>query len=117
MGVDYYELLMDKLISLGPQAMEKNEELLTFVEDYGKEFEVLSETAQIAATIKFLEGFDKMGKSGKLEKRLNAASFPPYGDTKKMYSLLSPKVMLNYNREYNKLLQGKSEGLPSFKSF
>jgi len=25
--------------------------------------------------------------------------------------------MLKYNREYNKLLQGKSEGLPSFKSF
>ena len=117
MGVQYYELLMDKLTSLGPQAYEKNDEVLAFVEDFGKEFEMLSETAQIAATFKFIQGFDKMNKEGKIGERQNAASFPPYGDSSKMYSLLSPKVMLRYNREYNKLLKGGQEVIPSFKGF
>ena len=117
MGVQYYELLMDKLTSLGPQAYEKNDEVLAFVEDFGKEFEMLSETAQIAATFKFIQGFDKLNKEGKIGERQNAASFPPYGDSSKMYSLLSPKVMLRYNREYNKLLKGGQEVIPSFKGF
>ena len=120
MGSEYFTKLVREFQALGPQSFEKNEKMLDFVEKHGKHFESLSKTARVAATIKFLEGFEKIAlDSGlNLENKLNSASFPPYGKSKGMYTLLDPQVMQAYNHEYNKLMKGKSKATDvRFKGF
>jgi len=117
MGGEYFQKIISENQSLGPQAWEKNDQLLKFVSKWGQMFQTLPQASQVAATFAFLEGFDKISKESGLNQfeennlsvgeKKNTSSLPPYGESKGMYSLLDPKVMQMYNQEYNQLMRNE----------
>ena len=88
---EYFGKIMDEFKNIGPYTWEKNPIVVKFVEIWGKEFEKLSYTAQVAATLAFLN-----------TNRELTSNHPPYGTNEKLLPLLHGDIMEAYNILYNK---------------
>ena len=88
---EYFGKIMDEFKNIGPYTWEKNPIVVKFVEIWGKEFEKLSYTAQVAATLAFLN-----------TNRVLTSNHPPYGTNEKLLPLLHGDIMEAYNILYNK---------------
>lgn len=91
--------ILSKMKSIGPQAMDRNDDLIEWKEKHQKKYNDLSRVARVAATIKFLE---RWYRSGKFEKAPRV--FPPVSSSKNEYSLLDHKIIELYFNEYNKIM-------------
>ena len=99
MANSFYKILQD-FGEIGPQTIDRNEQMIEWKEKYHKQFNELSETAQLSASFKFLERWFREGVQEKVAK-----VFPPVSKSKSEYSLLSPKVIETYFTEYNSFLK------------
>ena len=101
MANDFYKIIIS-MGDIGAQTIDRNEQLIQWKEKYDNKFKALSETAKVAATFKFIEGWFRSGKFEKAKK-----VFPPVSDSKLEYSLLHPKIIKTYFKEYNNILATK----------
>ena len=94
--------LLEKIKNLGPQSMDRNDELAKWKNEYSKEFKKLSNVAKLTATIKFLEGHRSL--SDKLLSKNNAnwrRVFPPVSKNKAFPSTLDAGIVERYFKYYN----------------
>ena len=80
-------------------SLDYNEDYLKWKEDYHKRFKELSNVAKVAATYKFLEGYKDI--DGEYIDQLGIY-IPAVSDKKNQINMLSPDIMKNYFKTYNK---------------
>ena len=109
MGNSFYRIL-EKIKSVGYQTLERNDELIEWKEEYTKKFQSLSDTAQIAATHRWLTGWTIF--TGMLEKTTTKSPkvFPPASSSKNEYQTLHAPTLIKFFKHYNKSLrEGRNE--------
>ena len=100
MGKEFYRIL-GGVSKAGPQTIDRNEELIVFKEAFNAEFKLLSKTAQIAATIKFLKGIT-VWREGVESRKSKAPHFlPSASKSKAEFQLLDAGVLSRFFKYYN----------------
>ena len=95
----FYALLeYSMLISSQPSFLDKNEKAALWKSKYEKKFKQLSETAKLAATYRFLNGWSK--KSGEFDKKA-PRWVPPASLDSSNIQLLDEKLLSKFANAYN----------------
>jgi len=102
MGKEFYRIL-GGVSKAGPQTTDRNEDFIAFKEQYNKEFKELSNTAQVAATIKFLKGVT-IWRENIAKKKTKAPHYLPSASRSKAeFQLLDANVLSRFFRYYNEI--------------
>ena len=111
---EWYKALM-KVEKVGSQTIDRNAKVVEMTNKFDVDFKGLSKTAQVIATINFLQGslnlsnslaekrFDKIGRT-----RIVRA-IPPASRSKNELQLLDASVLFKYYKEYNEIVNKPSE--------
>ena len=121
MGNSFYKIL-EQLKTVGAQTVDRNEDLVAWKMKFDNEFRNMSESAQVAATYRFLIGWIKAGE-GKLMTNIAPKVFPPSTTSKVEYQLLHPGVLKSFFKEYNNIIANselrdktKGKNVPHYQS-
>jgi len=103
MGNAWFDVLV-RLKKLGPQTVERNDDIVTMKDKYNKEFKSLSKTAKVIATMGFLRGFINMSNNlAKRNKAVRVFKFlPPASNNNNEIQLLDESILKMFYKEYNK---------------
>ena len=115
--------LIEMYKELGPQSMDYNDKFISFKELWDEVFNKnLSETAKVAATHHFLQGFERtiidkeIGKKSVITSSIAALHLPPVSDNPGQVSLLDSNVMKKYFNLFNKEVK-QSKNLGALETF
>ena len=100
-----FDSIRNSLGEMGPQSLDFNDKLITFKEQYHKEFSNLSKTAQIWATYGFLDGHFNIEKDK--QESFYAFAIPPVSDKAGQASLLSPRIIKQYYKLFNSNIKSR----------